>query len=332
MPENLTQRILKTIRHYEMFSPGDTALVAVSGGPDSVFMLHVLKGLERKLRIKKLVVCHLDHGLRGKDSRADALFIKSLSRDMGLECAHRTMRLKRRKKRGISTEELAREARYGFFLAAARAYGANAIATGHTIDDQAETVLMRLIKGSSLKGVAGIPPVREEGGIRIVRPLIEIEKSDIRKHLDANGIRYRIDATNLEPVYFRNVVRSEAIPFLEKYNPRLKRALFNLAEHLREDYEFIKAEKGKAGKILKTKGPDIVRIDLKDIVVQPRALQKEILRDALEKVGGEVKKLSFRHWKEMENFIRMKRRGSSLDLPGGIRLGRDESALEMRRL
>ncbi|MDO8525214.1 MAG: tRNA lysidine(34) synthetase TilS [Candidatus Omnitrophota bacterium] len=332
MKSNLIERTLKTIRNYDMISPGDVVLTAVSGGPDSVFLLHLLTRLKSKLKLKKIIVANLDHGLRGIESRNDSLFVKKCSSGLGLRLISKRLNLKASKSGGLSPEELARSARYKFFESAARGSGANVIATGHTLDDQAETVLMRIIKGASLKGMAGIAPMRGWGSLKVVRPLIELEKSEIIRYLDAAGIAYRIDRTNAEPIYFRNVVRKEVLPFLEKYNPRLKRALFNLAEHLREDFEFISREKARIQKDIVRVCRNKVEIKLKDIIIQPGAIQKEILRDSLEKAGGEVKKLSFRHWKEAESLIRRGRNGNSVDLPGSIRISRSSTCLVFERI
>lgn len=331
MNNNLIERVLKTTRNYGMFKAGDTVLVAVSGGPDSVFLLLALKFLKEKLKLKKLIVCNLDHGIRGKESSEDSDFVKKLAEDLNIGFIHKRINLSGKRSKNLSTEEVAREERYKFFNEAAGSVKADVIATGHTLDDQAETILMRLIKGASLKGIVGISPVRDEGNIRIARPLFEMEKREIEKYLDERGIVYRVDSTNKEPIYFRNVVRKEILPYLEKYNPRFKRALCSLAEHLREDFEFIKEAKGRVrGQGMGTKS-DGVEIRLKDIVIQPRALQKEILRDSLERSGGEVKRLSFRHWKELEQLITRKGKGSALDLPGDIRILRTASSLVFKK-
>lgn len=326
---NLTERVLKTIRNYDMLEPQDTVLVAVSGGADSVFLLRAMNTLKSKLKLKKLVICNLDHGLRGAESREDSLFVKKIAEELDTGYIHKTIDLAGYASKNLSTEEAAREERYKFFKEAAVASKANVIATGHTLDDQAETILMRVIKGASLKGLIGISPVRSEGQIRIIRPLFELEKGEIERYLDERGIAYRIDKSNLEPVYFRNIVRKDILPFLEKYNPRLKRALCSLAEHLREDFEFINEAKTNA--IRNThdarRKAGGVELKLKDLVMQPKALQKEILRDALEAVGGEVKRLTFRHWKEMEQLIKHKRNGNSLDLPGDIRVTRTAASI-----
>lgn len=330
--KNLTERVLKTIRNYGMVKPGDVILAAVSGGPDSVFLLHVLNRLKGKLKIGEIVVCNMDHGLRGKESEEDSLFVKRLALDLGLKFFHKRVDLSKAGSKDLSMEELARGERYKFFTEAAGGSGSTVIATGHTLDDQAETILMRIIKGSSLKGIVGISPVRPEGRFRVIRPLMELEKDEIAGDLDSAGIPYRIDHTNLEDRYFRNVVRKDILPFLERYNPRLKRSLFNLAEHLREDLEFITHHKSKAAGSISQGAGGAFEVGLKDIVVQPKAIQKEVLRDLLEKTGGLVKKLSFRHWKELENLISVKGKGSSVDLPGSIRVTRTDRALVFRRI
>lgn len=332
MKTNLIEKVLKTIRYYEMVRPGDMILAAVSGGPDSVFLAYALNKLKKKLGIQHLVICNLDHGLRGSESAEDSRFVKEYAAGLGLEFIHKKVEIKKLKNKNISVEEAAREARYKFFNEAAAGIGATVIATGHTLDDQAETVLMRLIKGSSLKGIVGISPARDDGILRLIRPLIELEKPEIVGYLDENDIPYRIDSSNLEPVYFRNIVRAEIIPFLEKYNPRLKRVLSNLAEHLREDFEYIAGEKTRIrNEIVRATG-SCVEIKLKDIAVQPRAIQKEILRDSLIRAGGEVKKLSFRHWKEIEGLIRRKNNGNAVDLPGSVRAKRTGSSLVFAKL
>lgn len=331
MKNNLVERVLKTIRQYEMLKPGETVLVAVSGGSDSVFLLLALNYLKSKLKLKKLIVCNLDHGIRAHESAEDSLFVKKMAEESDLGFIHKKINLSEKRSKDLSVEELAREERYRFFRDASKAAKADVITTGHTLDDQAETVLMRIIKGASLKGIVGISPVRSEGDIRLSRPLFDLEKKEIEKYLDDRNVAYRVDSSNLKPVYFRNIVRKDIIPYLEKYNPRIKRALCSLAEHLREDFEFISQSKqmvrgqGSRGK------DGSVKIELKDIVVQPKALQKEILRDSLEKSGGEVKRLSFRHWKELEELIRQKRKGASIDLPGDIRITRTANTLIFKR-
>lgn len=329
---NLAAKVLKTVRNYDMVKPRDNMLVAVSGGPDSVFLLRTLVSLKSKLKLGGVAVCNLDHGLRGAESVEDSAFVKDLCEKMGLRFFHRAVRAGEDLSGDLSTEEKARQLRYKFFMDAAVESGSNVIATGHTLDDQAETVIMRVVVGASLKGLAGIAPVREYKGVRIIRPLIETEKGQIVAELDRSGLSYRIDSTNPQPIYLRNVVRSQIIPFLEKYNPRLKRVLFNLAQHLREDYDFIDSARALAsGRMLRSQ-PGSSSVAIKDIAVQPKAIQKEIMRDLLESSGGQVKRLSFRHWKEVEDLLIRKGKGNCVDLPGGIRVKKTERHLVFSRI
>ncbi|MBU1656779.1 MAG: tRNA lysidine(34) synthetase TilS, partial [Candidatus Omnitrophica bacterium] len=196
------KRIKDTIKHYDMLHPGDRVLVAVSGGSDSVCLLRALRGM-RKMDLE-IVVGNLDHGIRKRGSKADSAFVKKLSKELGLLYAHRELNLKACKREKSSLEEKARSARYDFLGSCAKKYNCGIIATGHTLDDQAETVVMRFILGSSLKGMSGIPPVRYENGLKIIRPLIRVEKKEIIQQLHAEGWPYREDHTNRDTKYFRN--------------------------------------------------------------------------------------------------------------------------------
>jgi len=307
-----------------MLQKGDRVLVCVSGGPDSIFLLYALNYLKRDLGIR-LFVANLDHGIRGKRSKIDSAFVKKLSRNLSLDCFYKKLDTRKYMNKKLSIEENLRLARYEFFKDAAKKLKTNVIATGHTLDDNAETVLMRIIKGTSLKGLAGIPPTRSEYHLKIIRPLLEIEKTDILDFLEENNIDYRLDHTNSDESFLRNRVRRKLLPYMSGYNPKIKIALANMAESLREDLEFIKSELLSKRDIVKRK--KLISIDLKDIVVQPRALQREILGDALTKSGANIKKLSFSHWKDMNNFLKFKRKGQALDLPGNVRIIREDKRI-----
>jgi tRNA(Ile)-lysidine synthase len=192
--------------------------------------------------------------------------------------------------------------------------------------------MMRVIKGASLKGLAGISAVSYWKSLRIVRPLLDIEKKEICRRLDSMKLQYRIDSSNLEDIYFRNVVRGEILPYLEKYNPRVKRSLANLAAHLAEDLAFLTDTKRKAKAGVTATAGESSSIPIADLVVQPKAVRKEVLRDMMESAGGEVKKLSFRHWKELDVLITSKKRGNCVDLPGGVRARRCDKSIALHKL
>jgi len=321
---NLTSQILKTVDRYKMLERGDRVLVGVSGGSDSVFLVYALKRLEDVLGIE-LFIAHMDHGLRGKESGRDAQFVKNLSKSLGVKLAYDKLKPTKARSK-LSTEERLREKRYEFFMQAAKEFGAGCVATAHTLDDQAETVLMRVIKGSSLKGVIGIHPKRVEAKIKFVRPLFEIRKKEIIKYLKNKKISFRVDQTNLEDKFLRNRIRNKVMPYLEKINPRLKEALFNFAESLREDFEFIEEEKHKRKSIIRSERC-AKHILLCDLLLQSKALQKEITREALKSVGGNIKRLTYGHWKDIDNFVRKKSAGKSMDLPGGIKMRKTRDRL-----
>lgn len=311
-----------------MLKKGDRVLVCVSGGPDSIFLLNALDHLKKELGLT-LVVANLDHGVRGTLSRKDSDFVRGICSDLGLICFHKRLKPGRRINKKLSREENLREARYNFFKDAAAELGANVMATGHTLDDNAETILMRIIRGSSAKGLAGIPPVRSNRSQKLIRPLIEIEKQEVLDFLKKEDIDYRIDHTNKDEAFLRNRIRKKLFPCLASYNPNVKFALINMAESLREDLEFMEEQRRLKKEIIKGRKP--IYINLKDLVVQPRALQREIIKDALERSGANIKKLTYRHWKEVSNLLRFKRKGKALDMPGDIRIVREESRVVFKR-
>ena len=321
----LAHKILKTISRYDMMKKGDKVLIAVSGGADSVFLLSFLNDFKRKLGIK-LYVAHMDHGIRGPDSRRDALFVRKMAGSLGVRFIYKKLNSRKNLDPKLSLEENLREARYNFFKNAAKKTGARVVTTAHTLDDQAETVFMRILKGSSLKGLVGVHPVRVDGNTRFIRPLIEIEKKDIKKLLKEKNIPYRVDKTNFDDKFLRNRVRNKIFPYLQRVNPRIKRALFNLAESLREDYEFIREENRRKLSLLKGSGPENY-ISLCDILAQPKALRKEITREALKRAGANIKKLTFRHWKDIDNFIRCAPSNKSIDLPGAVKMKKSKERL-----
>lgn len=313
------KRVKDTITYYEMLDSGDRVVAAVSGGPDSVCLLKTLTDMRRTLNLI-IIVANMDHGLRGKESERDSAFVKKLAEDFGLKYEHKKVKIQTSKKSGISWEESARLKRYEFLKQTARKNRCCAIATGHTLDDQAETVLMRLIFGTSMAGLAGVFPVREEDSLKIIRPLIRISKKDIFGFIKKTGLEYVEDKTNLDVKFVRNKVRHEILPFLEKYNPKVKRSLTNLCDSLREDYVFLDREKKKIISEYSGKDKETVAIKIKDVILQPKAVRREVLKALFEKAGGNVKKLTYRHWIDTDYFLRTAEKNKSLSLPGRVTL------------
>ncbi len=225
-------KVRAAIASHAMLHPGERVLVAVSGGADSVCLLDVLRTLGYEVE-----VAHLDHQTRGGDSAEDAAFVRRLAEEHGVPC-HVESRPVESEARdaGQSFETHARAVRYAFLVWTAFEQRCAAIATGHHADDQAETILMRLLRGTTPNGLAGIPPVRMEEGVRIIRPLIECTRGEIVRHVEQGGLAYRTDATNADTQFTRNRIRHELLPLLAcDFNPNVRDALLRLAEAERCD-------------------------------------------------------------------------------------------------
>jgi tRNA(Ile)-lysidine synthase len=317
----------RAIATHRLLAPRDRVLVGVSGGADSVALLHVLVSLRPTLRLALRVV-HLDHGLRAV-SREDASFVEALAlrwglpatierRDVGAICA----------REGWSLEDGARRVRYQCFLDVARRYSMGRIALAHTADDQAETVLLRLVRGTGLLGLGAIPTMRElEPGVCVVRPLLEVWRRDILAYLREAGLSYREDETNRDQRFLRNRIRGELLPLLERhYNPNIKRTLTQLAEQSRWDYAYLQAAACRLWKrAAKERSPSQnVAISVRAFRRQPKALQRQLVRRAVERVRGTVGQLEFRHWVEVEQLFLSRPAGTILDLPGNIQFRRGQ--------
>lgn len=239
---NLLDKVRQRVIHDRMLEKGDTVVCAVSGGADSMVMLHILNALKAGFGLR-LVVAHLNHNLRGKESASDCAFVKSAARALGLRFISRRLAKGALGTKGESLQDEARKSRYIFFADAARLVKAQRVATGHTLDDQAETVLIRFIKGASSAGLGGIPPVR---GIYI-RPLIDVTRAEIEDYAAANKITFVTDSSNLTDKYLRNSIRNNLIPVIESsYNPNIKETIARTAGVLYRDNAFLEAVASEA--------------------------------------------------------------------------------------
>jgi len=229
-------KVKKIIEKYSMISPGDKILVAVSGGPDSVCLLHILNRLARDMSLV-LHVVHINHGIRKRESRREEKFVKQLADGVGLPITAKSLDVPsyaRRKK--LTVEEAGRDMRYRALESLATKLGIKKIALGHTASDQVETVLMHLLRGSGPQGLSGMAPVRSLGSSSIIRPLIEINREEILKYLKENNLTFCLDSSNRRTEYFRNKIRLKLLPLLRKnYNRNIEGALLRLSEISKEE-------------------------------------------------------------------------------------------------
>lgn len=310
-------QVKATIRKYQMFEPGDRVLAGVSGGPDSVALVHILNCLAEELGIR-VYIAHLNHCLRGKESAEDAVFVQKLAKTLGLEAIIGSEDIARyASENKLSAQMAAREVRYLFFRKTGERLNCNKLATGHNADDQAETVLHNFIRGSGSGGLKGIPPVRDGW---IVRPLIEIRRTLIEQYCAENCLQTRLDKSNLKKVYTRNRLRLELIPYLEKeYNAGLVETLVRTSEIFREEDEFLESvsETFWEKTCLEQKAHEIT-FDLTAFRELAPAIRKRIIRRAWWRYSGEGQNLGFVHLADAVELLAKGRSGGMLNLPGGV--------------
>ncbi len=317
----MLEQVRATIQKYHMYYSGDKVLVGVSGGPDSVALIHILHRLAGELGVE-LAVAHLNHGLRGKESEEDAEYVRRLAKGLGLAVVteSRDVAGYARQNR-LSTQTAAREIRYRFFENAARQLQCNKLATGHNANDQAETVLFNFLRGAGPAGLGGIPPVRDKW---VTRPLIEIHRAQIEVYCRENGLQPRIDKSNLKNVYTRNRLRLELIPYLEReFNPNLVDTMVRTGEIFRDEEECLEeiAEQ-YVSKIRLPGEANEVRFDLNQFLGLPRAIQRRIIRRAWLDLAGTANPLGFIHLADSLDIISCGQTGASLHLPSGITLNK----------
>ncbi len=314
-----------------MLFPEDRVVVGVSGGPDSVALLHILKELAPRLKIS-LSLAHLNHGFRGKDSDKDAEYVQELALKLGLPIIVESRDVPAFiKKDGLSPEDGARRARYDFFNKVVTRLKANKVALGHNADDQAETVLMRLLRGSGREGLGGIPPVRElkpGSRVEIIRPLIEATREEIERYLKENRIKSRLDASNIEPVYLRNRIRVKLLPLLTKYNPNIKSILIRTAQILGEEDRYLEGIVDKHLKRIVKKGREGIILDIIKLSSLSLSIQRRILRETLEVIKGNKLDIQFSHIDDILDLLKARGR-TSLDLPGNILVTKEYRRLSL---
>jgi tRNA(Ile)-lysidine synthase len=304
---------------------GLARLVAASGGVDSTVLACALGEIARQRRLE-LVIGHVNHGLRGAASDADEQAVRDLAASLGapveVVAAHpRGLRSGRSSRERPTLQEAARTLRYRALRSMATRLGAERIATAHNADDQAETLLLRLLRGTGPDGLGGIPE-RSPDGV-IVRPLLRVPRAEIEAYARARKLAWREDASNHSLDYTRNRLRHHWLPGLQReFNPRLLRVVADLAEAQRRDSEWIEAQvEREAGLRLRSDG-EWLRIDAMDWSQLPEALARRLVRRALRRCGA-GRHASRVHLERMGEFLRAGRVGSHIEIPGGLRLERD---------
>ena len=309
----LAERIRRTIREHALMRAGDRVLVALSGGPDSVALLDLLIDLQHGGDLTVAAVAHFHHQLRGADADLDEAFCRELAAARGLPIEVGSEDVRRAARdQGRSIEDMARELRYQFLHAAADRSRADVIAVGHTLDDQAETFLLRLVRGAGSRGLAGIRP---RAG-RVIRPLIEISRAELREHSRQHELSSRDDPTNQDVSIPRNRVRHELIPYLERaFNPDITHVLAREASLARADEDRLHQEAIDLASTIVLRTTDRkTEIDAVALRSAPRALSARIVLGVLTKASGG----RFVGSDHVEDILRLTEApdGTAVDLPG----------------
>lgn len=309
----MEDRIYKTLVENKLIIEGDTVIVGASGGPDSQFMIHILNKFRKDLGFD-MVLAHLNH-LHRDEADKDEDLVRKTAEELGLEFFSRSRSMDDLSKElKISPEDAGRRLRYGFFNDLAKKYPSSKIAVAHNKDDQAETVLMRIVRGTGLDGLRAMD--YKTGNI--IRPILGIKKSQILEYLDENNIPYAIDHTNFENDYTRNKVRLDIIPILEEINPNVIDSVFKLSELARDDLEIL-------DKIVDDKFKEMARVSQGEIAFDKEkfdktdpSLLRRILRKAVENLKGQIKDLSKEN---LDDFLKIR------DLDTGKVLIKDDLSL-----
>lgn len=307
--------VLRTVELYDMLRPGEGVVVGVSGGVDSMALLHALWRLQDSWDLD-LYIAHLNHGIRGEAAAGDAELVKEFGAKLGIPVYVEALDIPARAEAlGLTEEEAGREARYGLYERIAGQMGATRIAVGHHGDDQVETVLMNLIRGAGLRGLAGMPPVRG----KIIRPLLDLRKWQLEAYCGWQKVPWREDATNLSIAYRRNYIRWEIVPRLAQLNPGVMRNIMHTATTLNEDWQSLdELAKDHYQKALLHQSSISVSLSWPILQDLPVALRKRVLDHAYVEVTGSYQGLPGASLEQVELMLNKEAGARALTLPKSI--------------
>jgi len=333
----LESKVINFIQRYSLISPGEVVIVGVSGGADSVCLLHVLTKWQKGLGIK-LHVAHLNHQLRGVESEADAEYVSDLAGSLGIPTTIDRQDVAAYKiERNCSIEEAARELRYAFLARVAREVGANRIAIGHTKDDQVETILMHILRGTGITGLCGLAPCSpmaydsqgtswpasplslraKRSNLLVIRPLLDITREETTSYCQEHQLAPRIDSSNLSLSFFRNRLRLQLLPLLRQYNPGVDQALLRLADIAKEDNAVIEQQASELWEEVARQENNTIYLDRTQIASLPIALQRQLLRAAVTRLAGDARDIEARHIEAARSLLN-KPVGKIISLPHGF--------------
>jgi tRNA(Ile)-lysidine synthase len=331
-------KILDFIQRHSLIRRRELVVVGVSGGADSVCLLHVLAKSRSRLGIR-LHVAHLNHQIRGVESEADAEYVSNLAGSLGIPSTIEAQDVAAyRTQRKCSLEEAARELRYGFFARVAGKVGARRIAIGHTRDDQVETILMHILRGTGIVGLCGLAPCsplvydsqgmpsaagpssvakERRGNLLVIRPLLDITREETANYCQKHQLDPRVDASNLLPSFFRNRLRLHLLPLLRQYNPSIDEALLRLADIAKENNAFIEQQASEVWDVVARRENNAIYLDKRQMASLSIALQRHLLRAAVTELAGDVRDVEAGHIEAARSLLN-KPASKTSPLPHGL--------------
>lgn len=314
MINNLRERFLNYINENNLIKKGEGVVVGLSGGPDSVCLLHLLYSVKDDLELK-IAAAHINHMFRGEEADGDELYAKLLCEELGIEFCSLKMNVgEYGKEKGLSSETAGREIRYNFFNEVMKKFNFSKIATAHNANDQAETVLMRMMRGTGLEGLGGIPVKRED---KYIRPILFMKREEVEEYCNVYSLNPRIDKTNLEKVYSRNKVRLDILPYMkENFNQDVVEVINRMALLLQEDNKYILKQVDEHYKKYCTKNCNKVIID-KEGFNCDGAIINRVLRKAIKEVSGNKYDVELKHIQDVKALSNMNT-GKKINLPNNI--------------
>jgi tRNA(Ile)-lysidine synthase len=299
-----------------MLKPGERVGVAVSGGPDSILLLDFMEQLSRDIGML-VGVAHFNHRLRGSDSKADEEFVSRRAKELGLEFFRGeadVQQIARSKRQNL--EATARDVRYRFFLSLVNGHKLDKVATAHTANDQAETVLLRVLRGAGTRGLGGIYPVLDG---KIVRPFLTVTRSEIEAELGTRQLEFRVDTSNLDLHFARNRIRRRLLPILiDEFNPATITLLSDLAKRSRDDEAYLQQAASECAHSWQMREAEQEKIALRPLIEFHPAIQRRVLLDMVSSARGGLRGITSRHIEALSSFAASSESGKRLVLPGGV--------------
>lgn len=310
------EEVLKTVRKNNLIEENEGIVVALSGGPDSVCLLHILHRMSKEMNLR-IYAAHLNHKIRGLEAYMDSLYVMKLCEELQIPCFIRAIDVPQYcSDNKLGLEDGARKLRYEIFNEIKEKVSADKIAIGHNKNDQAETVLMRIMRGTGLQGLRGIEYKRNGG---IIRPILDISREDIEKYCEENNLSPRIDRTNLEAIYSRNKIRLKILPYMkEEFNENIITSIVRMSNSLKLDSDYIDSQVEKAYKEVCRKYEDGVYIFVDLLTEEHQAIKNRLVIRAIRELIGDTNSIDKKHIEDVLGLAGKNKKGKKINLPRAI--------------